>query len=235
MTAKTRLDRLLANRGYGSRSEAAKLIRSGSVRAGGRLIRDPAFKALPEEVQIAGEDLRPGPGVIILLHKPRGYACSRRENCPLVYDLLPPEYRRRRPPLSCVGRLDKDSSGLLLMTDDGELLHRLISPRSRVKKVYEVLLAEDLKGNEAEFFASGKVLLRNEKKPLLPAGLEVMGERRARITLTEGRYHQVKRMFAAAGNRVLELKRIEFAGIELGDLKPGETRILPAETAAKFS
>jgi 16S rRNA pseudouridine516 synthase len=114
----------------------------------------------------------------------------------IVFDLLPPRFRLRNPPLSTVGRLDRDTSGLLLLTDDGQLLHRIISPKSKLPKVYLATLAQDLRGDEAAVFASGTLLLESETTPLLPAELEVPDARRARLTLHEGRYHQVRRMFA---------------------------------------
>ena len=128
--------------------------------------------------------------------------------------------------LSTVGRLDRDTSGLLLLTDDGALLHRIISPKSELSKVYEATLAEPLRGDEASIFASGTLMLESEQKPLLPAELEVLEARRARLTLHEGRYHQVRRMFAALGNHVEALHRVSVGGLALGDLPTGEWRAL---------
>src|SRR3546814_215925 len=118
------------------------------------------------------------------------------------------------PVLSSVGRLDRDTSGLLLMTDDGALLHRIISPRARVVKVYEATLAEDLRGDEAAVFASGALILESDTAPVAPAQLEVLGPRHARLAMTEGRYHQVRRMFAAQGNHVLTLHRVSVGGLD---------------------
>jgi 16S rRNA pseudouridine516 synthase len=132
----------------------------------------------------------------------------------------------RDPALSTVGRLDRDTSGLLLFTDDGALLHRIISPKSNVPKVYEATLANDLRGDEAATFASGTLLLESETTPLLPAELEVLAPRKARLTLHEGRYHQVRRMFAAVGNHVEALHRVSVGGLALGDLPAGEWRML---------
>ena len=143
-----------------------------------------------------------------------------------MYDLLPPRYRLRSPALSTVGRLDRETSGLLLLTDDGALLHRIISPRSKLPKVYEVALAQPLRGDETERFASGTLMLESEKEPLAPAQLEVVEPRSVRLTLTEGRYHQVRRMFAAVGNHVLSLHRSRIGGLTLDDLPAGQWRIL---------
>src|SRR5690606_20816704 len=172
------------------------------------------------------EPLDPAPGMALMLHKPVVYTCSTRDPGRIVYDLLPPRFRLRKPVLSSVGRLDRDTSGLLLMTDDGALLHRIVSPKSKLPKVYEATLAEDLRGDEAALFASGTLVLASEDTPLAPAVLEPLGPRRARLVLTEGRYHQVRRMFAAAGNHVTALHRTRIGGLPLGNLPPGDWRLL---------
>ncbi|MCM2336332.1 MAG: pseudouridine synthase, partial [Pseudomonas sp.] len=164
----------------------------------------------------------------LMLHKPTGYTCSTKDPGRVIYDLLPPRYRLRSPLLSPVGRLDRDTSGLLLMTDDGQLLHRIVSPKSHLPKVYEATLASDLRGDEAAVFASGTLLLESEQTPLAPAALDVLGPRRARLTLTEGRYHQVRRMFAAVGNHVEALHRSRIGGLALDELPAGQWRALDA-------
>jgi 16S rRNA pseudouridine516 synthase len=139
----------------------------------------------------------------------------------------------RDPALSTVGRLDRDTSGLLLFTDDGALLHRIISPRAHVTKIYEAELARDLRGDEAGLFASGRMMLESETEPLEPARLEVLGPRRARLAITEGRYHQVRRMFAAVGNHVETLHRASIGGLALDErLAPGAWRALAADEVA---
>jgi 16S rRNA pseudouridine516 synthase len=138
--------------------------------------------------------------------------------------------------LSTVGRLDRETSGLLLLTDDGALLHRIISPKSEIPKVYEATLARPLRGDEAALFASGTLMLESEQKPLLPAELETLAPQCVRLTLHEGRYHQVRRMFAAVGNHVDALHRPQVGGLSLGALAEGEWRILDdADRAALFS
>lgn len=218
--------RYLANLGYGSRREVARRLRDGHVTdAGGRPLgeRDDVRHA---DVRVDGEPLDPAPGMLLMLHKPVGMTCSRSDAGPVVYTLFPPRYLRRKPPLSSVGRLDKDTSGLLLLTDDGDLLHRIISPRAHVTKLYEATLAEDLRGDEAALFASGTLQLRSETRPLAPATLTVLGSRHVRLAVTEGRYHQIRRMFAATGNRVLTLHRMAVGELTLGDLAPGQWRLL---------
>jgi 16S rRNA pseudouridine516 synthase len=134
-----------------------------------------------------------------------------------------------------VGRLDRDTSGLLLLTDDGALLHRIVSPKSQLPKVYEATLAEDLRGDEAALFASGTLMLDGETQALAPATLTQLEPRRAQIATIEGRYHQVRRMFAAVGNHVHSLHRVSIGGLGLGELAPGAWRLLtPADLAALF-
>jgi 16S rRNA pseudouridine516 synthase len=156
---------------------------------------------------------------------------------PLVYDLLPGRWRARDPAISTVGRLDKDTSGLLLLTDDGDLLHRIISPRRHVAKRYLATLARPLEGHEAGRFASGELMLEGEDKPLAPAVLEPLSEVTARLIVTEGRYHQVRRMFAAVGNHVEALHRDRIGGLELpADLEPGSFRLMtPEQIEAVFA
>lgn len=221
-----KLLKLLANLGYGSRKQVQALLREGAVTvaSGEVLYADDA--PAHADVRVDGEPLDPAQGMLLLLHKPVGITCSSKDTGRLVYDLLPPRFRLRNPQLSTVGRLDRDTSGLLLMTDDGALLHRITSPKSKLAKVYEVGLAEDLRGDEAARFASGTLLLENDDTPLLPAGLEVLAPRKARLTLHEGRYHQARRMFAAIGNHVATLHRSAVGGLDLDDLAPGAWRLL---------
>jgi 16S rRNA pseudouridine516 synthase len=236
-----RLDKLLANLGYGSRKEIAALARAGAVRLDGEPVKGADERlALTAELQarltIQGRPADPLPGMALMLHKPLGVTCSHKEAGPLVYDLLPARWRRRDPALSTVGRLDKDTSGLLLLTDDGALLHRIISPRSALTKRYRATLARPLTGGESAVFASGTLMLEGEDKPLLPAVLEPLSPTEAFLTITEGRYHQVRRMFAAVGNHVEALHRDRVGGLDLpGDLEPGAYRLMTAgDLAALF-
>ena len=234
--APDKLLKLLANLGYGSRKEVAGLFREGRITddAGEVLYADD--RVPHARVRFDGEPLDPAPGMALMLHKPVGYTCSTRDPGRIVYDLLPPRFRLRKPVLSSVGRLDRDTSGLLLMTDDGALLHRIVSPKSKLPKVYEATLAEDLRGDEAALFASGTLVLASEDTPLAPAVLEPLGPRRARLVLTEGRYHQVRRMFAAAGNHVTALHRTRIGGLPLGNLPEGHWRLLEkSDIEALFS
>ena len=227
-----RLDRLLSNLGYGSRREVQQLIWAGLVTLDGDVIDDSDQRILvrPDlatRMIVDGEPLDPPPGFALMLNKPLGVTCSHKELGPLVYALLPERWRRREPAISTVGRLDKDTSGLLLMTDDGALLHKIISPRSNVSKRYDVTLDRPLRGDEVALFAGGTLMLEGEDKPLLPAQMEVVSDKRAYVTISEGRYHQVRRMFAAVGNHVNALHRDRVGGLRLpAGLAPGEYRLL---------
>ena len=224
----------LANLGYGSRKDVTAMLRNGWVtRADGSTL-GPDDVAAHEDIRLDDEALDPAPGMLLMLHKPVGYTCSTKDVGRLVYDLLPPRFRLRNPVLSSVGRLDRDTSGLLLMTDDGALLHRITSPKSHLAKVYEATLASELRGDEAAMFAGGTLMLDGEKDPLAPAQLEALSPRLARITTIEGRYHQVRRMFAAVGNHVEALRRTRIGGLELGALAPGEWRLLDAADRARL-
>ena len=222
----------IANLGYGSRKQVQWMFREGRITDADGEVLYADDKVEHEAIRIDGEPLDPPPGLTLLLHKPAGYTCSTKDQGRLVYDLLPERFRERSPLLSTVGRLDRDTSGLLLMTDDGALLHRIVSPKAKLDKVYEVQLAQDLRGDEAAIFASGSLLLESDDKPLLPAELEVLGPRQARLTLHEGRYHQVRRMFAAVGNHVAALHRSRVGGLGLDNLPEGQWRQLSAADLA---
>ena len=222
----------IANLGYGSRKQVQQMFREGRITDAQGDVLYADDKVEHDNIRIDDEVLDPPPGLTLMLHKPAGYTCSTKDQGRLIYDLLPDRFRDRDPVLSSVGRLDRDTSGLLLMTDDGQLLHRIVSPKSKLDKVYEAQLAQDLDGSEGARFASGTLLLESDDKPLLPAELEVLGPRAVRLTLHEGRYHQVRRMFAAVGNHVQALHRSRIGGLGLGDLPEGQWRQLDAADLA---
>nr|WP_205598349.1 pseudouridine synthase [Caulobacter sp. 17J65-9] len=236
-----RLDRLLSNLGYGSRREVQSLVRAGRVKLDGTEVQDADDKValtpdLSARMTVNGKPLDPPPGLALMLHKPLGVTCSHKEAGALVYELLPARWRLRDPAISTVGRLDKETSGLLLLTDDGALLHRIISPKSNVAKRYRVTLDRPMKGDEGQVFAAGTLMLEGEEKPLLPAELEALSPTEALLTIHEGRYHQVRRMFAAIGNHVNALHRDRIGGLDLpADLPAGEWRVMSeADVAAVF-
>jgi 16S rRNA pseudouridine516 synthase len=229
-----RLVRLIANLGYGSRKDVAWMFREGRVTDPNGEVLYADDKVEHAQICIDGEPLDPPTGIVLMMNKPLGVTCSRKDQGRVVYDLLPPRYRVRSPALSTVGRLDRDTSGLLLFTDDGALLHRIISPRAELGKVYEATLAQDLRGDEQALFASGTLMLESETTPLLPASLDVLSARHARLRITEGRYHQVRRMFAAIGNHVETLQRTTIGGLGLDDLAPGAWRQLSESEVARI-
>lgn len=234
-TPTSRVDKLLGSMGYGSRTEMARMGKAGGIVLDGVDLTDvskriPVTSDLPSRMEIDGEPLDPVQGLVMLLNKPLGMTCSRKEDGSLVYDILPDRWKRRDPAISTIGRLDKQTTGLLLLTDDGDLLHRVISPKRHVTKVYRATLARPLVGTEGALFASGQLVLENEDKPLSPAILEVVSPTEALLTVTEGRYHQVRRMFAAVGNHVEALHRERMGGLVLpDDLAPGEWRLMTPE------
>jgi 16S rRNA pseudouridine516 synthase len=230
-----RLVKLIANLGYGSRKDVAWMFREGRITRPDGEVLYADDKAEHAQIRVDGEPLDPPAGIMLMLHKPLGVTCSRKDPGRVVYDLLPPRYRQRSPALSTVGRLDRDTSGLLLITDDGALLHRVISPRANITKVYEATLAQDLRGDEQALFASGTLMLESETTPLLPAKLDVLSPRHVRLAITEGRYHQVRRMFAATGNHVETLQRTAIGQLQVEGLPPGEWRQLdPSDIARIF-
>lgn len=227
MAGLIRIDALLSRYGYCSRSEARAWVKGGRIRIGSAVAKSPAEKAAPGNLLIDGGHVEYPDGILALLHKPPGYVCSHDSGeGPTVYDLLPPRWLLRNPPVTSIGRLDKDATGALLITDLGELVHQWTSPKHKVPKIYEVTVAADLPAGIAETFSSGTLLLESEDKPCLPAQVEVLGPREARLEITEGRYHQVKRMFASQGCPVVRLHRSGFGEFTLEGLAPGEWRIV---------
>lgn len=224
-----RLDKLLAGTGKWSRREVKALVRQGLVRVDGRLAASAEDKLDPDAtvITVAGETISLCRFTYIMLHKPAGVLTATEDRKqPTVLDLLPPELRRIG--LAPVGRLDKDTEGLLLLTNDGELAHRLLSPRYHVDKRYLARVDGELSAADTEAFARGMTL--GDGLECLPAGLEVLPDRVCIVTLREGKFHQVKRMLAARGAPVLYLKRLSMGPLTLDDsLAAGAYRLLRAE------
>lgn len=224
-----RLDKLLAGTGKWSRREVKALVRQGLVRVDGRLAASAEDKLDPAAtvVTVAGETISLRRFTYVMLHKPAGVLTATEDRKqPTVLDLLPPELRRIG--LAPVGRLDKDTEGLLLLTNDGELAHRLLSPKYHVEKRYFARVDGELSAADAEAFARGMTL--GDGLECLPAGLEVLPDRVCIVTLREGKFHQVKRMLAARGAPVLYLKRLSMGPLTLDDsLAAGAYRLLRAE------
>ena len=223
-----RLDQLLANLGYCSRREARDWVNAGRVTINGKIADDSGRKAEAASVLVDGEPLDHPDGLLLLMHKPIGLVCSHDEReGPNVYSLLPPRWRQRNPQVTSIGRLDKETSGLLLLTYQSALVHRLTSPKHKVPKVYRAQLDRETPADLAALFASGTLQLDGEKTSCSPAVLQMMSPLEAELTLTEGKYHQVRRMFATQGCTVTALHRFKFGSLELGDLPAGQWREMP--------
>lgn len=220
-----RVDAHLSSLGYCTRSEVKKFLRMNEICINDNRVYNTSIKAYHDDIKINGEVLD-DETLLILLNKPQGYICSHNDSGKLIYSLLPQRYSRRNPKISTIGRLDIDTTGVILLTDDGVLNHRLTSPKKDISKIYEATLEKPLKGDEVEIFASGTLMLNGEEKPLLPAKLEIITPTFVKIEIVEGKYHQVKRMFAAVSNKVIKLHRTKFADFELENLKEGEFKII---------
>ncbi|MBO1435913.1 pseudouridine synthase [Meiothermus sp. CFH 77666] len=234
--AKERLDKVLGHLGVGTRKEIHKLARAGLITVDGQVITDAAFKFDPalSRIEVAGEALVYQTFFYVMLNKPAGYVTSTRDPHGIpITALLSEEWQRSD--WMPVGRLDKDTEGLLLLTTDGELLHRLTHPRWKVAKRYYVELAAPATPEDVAVFASGTLELEGE--PLQPAELFIGPDpHKVELVIREGKFHQVKRMFAARGNQVTYLKRVAFGPLKLPpNLEPGAFRPLhPEEIAALY-
>ncbi len=224
-----RLDKIISATGKKSRREVREMVRQGRVLVDGKPAPAADMKVDPQTAVILldGEPLGYEKFTYVMLHKPAGVLTAtedRRQET--VLDLLPPELRRRA--LSPVGRLDKDTEGLLLLTNDGQLAHRLLSPKSHVDKVYYARVDGALEPGDIAAFAAGMTL--GDGLECLPAGLEILSPTEALVTLREGKFHQVKRMLAARGKPVLYLKRLSMGRLRLDPaLAPGAWRMLTEE------
>ncbi len=231
-----RLDQILANLGYCSRREARAFLKAHAVTAEGKPLSNTSTKVDPAHVLIDGQPLDHPDGLLLLLHKPLGLVCSHEErDGPNIYSLLPERWRARNPVITSVGRLDKDTSGLLLLTDQSQLVHRLTSPKHKVPKTYHATLDREPPPGLAELFAAGTLTLEGDKQPCAPATLTMNSSCEAKLILTEGKYHQVRRMFASQGCEVLALHRPQFGELTLKDLSPGQWCELPLDTFATTS
>ncbi len=228
-----RLDKYLATVTDLSRSDAKRAIKIGAVAVEGRTILDGQHDvAATAQVTLQGRRLRTATPRYFMLHKPDGYVCATKDSQHLtVLDLLDVDNRES---LHIAGRLDVDTTGLVLLTDDGQWSHRITTPKAECDKTYWLQAAEPIPPEIVEKFARG-LFLHNEKERLRPAQLEIIDEHTARLTISEGKYHQVKRMFGAIGNAVTRLHRERIGALQLDSaLAPGEYRELTAEEVAAF-
>lgn len=229
-----RLDKRLASTGRWSRKEIKDMVRQGRIQINGVPARRPEEKVGDEDrLAVDGQEVDCAPFVYVMMHKPAGILSATEDNRQrTVVDLLPPELRRRG--LFPVGRLDKDTTGLLLLTDDGALAHELLSPKKHVDKVY--LARVEGRIDAADVAALGEGMVLGDGLHCLPAGLEPLKDgSECLVTLREGKYHQVKRMLAARGKPVLALKRLSMGTLQLDEtLVPGQWRYLEMDEVAKL-
>jgi len=223
-----RLSQVLFSQGFGTRRECEGLIFHERVSVAGRVVADPAEEVATEGLvfTVQGREWTYHEKALVLLHKPTGYECSQKpKHHPSVLNLLPAPLRNRG--VQPVGRLDEDTTGLLLLTDDGTLIHRLTSPKHHVPKVYEVTAKHEVTPEQVARLLAG-VVLDDDPAPVRAAACEATGETTLRLTLTEGKYHQVKRMVAAVGNRVEGLHRSAFGELTLQGVPSGAWRWVSA-------
>ncbi|MBQ7699735.1 MAG: rRNA pseudouridine synthase [Clostridia bacterium] len=230
-----RLDKFISNAGVLSRSQCAKECRAGNITCDGMVIRDPSANVDPQNSVIAykGEAITYSEYVYIMMNKPLGYVCSNDEPGELlVFDLLDERYRKKD--LFTVGRLDKNTSGLIIITNDGKSAHNALSPKHHVEKKYEFALADPLSEEDRISLEKGAELA--DGYITKPSKIIMKTDKTGVIILSEGKYHQIRRMFASVSNKVVELKRTEFGGIILdGALSPGQWRLLTQQEITLFT
>ena len=223
-----RVDQLLSSLGYASRSEARSWVAAGRVGVGSRIVIDPGERVDAGLVRVDGAPLDHPDGVLLMMHKPAGRVCSHdAAEGPRVHDLLPERWQRRNPLITSIGRLDKETTGLLLLTDLSALVHRLTSPRHKVPKTYRATVDREVPAGAEEAFLSGTLRMAGDAEPCAPAQLKRLGSHEVEVILTEGRYHQVRRMLATLGCSVVALHRSRFGDLELGDLPENSWKELP--------
>jgi len=238
-----RLEDILFSQGFGTRRVCAGLVQQGYVSVNGKVQEDPGVFFDPDNLKfkVQGTEWPFFEQAYLMLHKPSGTECSQKPSTwPSIYTLLPSPLRTRPQKaavqgVQAVGRLDQDTTGLLLLTDDGKFIHRMSSPKHHMPKVYEVTTKHEINQQQVEKLLAG-VVLDDNPKPVKAAACERVSETHLKLTLTEGKYHQVKRMLAAVGNRVEGLHRSAIGNLQLpADLAPGQWRwILPSELEKFF-
>lgn len=234
--APMKIERLLQSQGFGSRRECRAIVRAGLLEIGGEVVDDPFAEVVAEDLEfvVDGEVWRYRPQAYLMLHKPLEYECSREpQHHRSIFELLPPQFARRD--VQPVGRLDVDTTGLLLMSDDGQFIHVWSSGKKKIPKHYRVETRHPVSDEMLTMLRDG-VLLHDEKEPIRAASCERTAECGLHLVVTEGRYHQVRRMVAAVGNRVEVLHRFAIGGLELPtDLVAGDWRWLEPEDVEKLA
>lgn len=220
-----RLDKLISNATVFTRTQTGKIIRKGNITINGITVKKAAHKIEPnDQVEYLGIEINKPKARYFMVHKPKNVVCATKDGKhQTVLSLL---FISQRESLHIAGRLDIDTTGLVLITDDGQWSHRITSPKHKQAKVYRVSLAEKISDSSIKTLQNG-LLLKGEEKPTLPAGVEKIDDKNIYLTLSEGKYHQVKRMLAATGNHVTDLHRVQIGNIKLDEsLKEGESREL---------
>jgi len=229
-----RIDKVISSQTNYSRKEVMRLVKNGLVMVNGEVISKACMKVNPDidKIKILGNELKVKKYVYLVLNKPKGFISATEDRSQrTVLELVPLEYMHRS--LFPAGRLDKDTTGLMIITDDGEFAHNILSPRKHISKTYNVVIDKPVSEEMVRGFIGGVMLNDGECKT---AELEITGDYTARVVLTEGRYHQIKRMFGCFGAKVLELERIKMGNLELPkDLKMGECRELTLEELKKIT
>lgn len=240
LSAFMQLQEILYSQGFGARRTCSGLVERGLVTVGGALVTDPFedFDSVGLVFTVEGKPWIWHARAYLMLHKPSGYECSQKPSAwPSIYTLLPAPLRQRpvkggQPGVQAIGRLDQDTTGLLLLSDDGAFIHKMSSPKHHVPKVYQVTTADPVDAKQVQRLLAGVVLM-DDPRPVRAAACVQTGSNTLDLTLTEGKYHQVKRMLAAVGNRVTALHRSRIGGLELPpDLAPGQWTWLSAEQLA---
>lgn len=236
MSKYIRLDKLLSNLGYGSRNYIGKAIRYGAFELDGEVVSNASAKIevtddLHSRATFDEESLDPFSPIYLILHKPTGFVCGHSDkDGPTIFKFLPPRFRNRNPKLSIAGRLDKDSTGLVFMTDDGDFLHKITHPKTHLPKIYQVEVRDTFSGEEEKLFASGEFTIEGETKPLKSVQFEKKSDKTCELILTEGRYHQIKKMFEKLDNEVVKLHRVQIGSLKIDDVNEGQWRyVSPAE------
>ena len=222
---KIKIGKFLCSKGYGSRKEIKQMIVNQVILENDLIINDFSCLVDPMNVTVKGKKVLFCNKVNIMLNKPKGYVCSRVGD-DSIFKLLPNIWLNRKPKVNTIGRLDKDTTGLILITDDGQFLHKIISPRNKVSKIYNVKVENEIGSNEKQIFESGKLIIENEIKPCKPVLFNQIDSFNVILTMYEGKYHQIKKMFSACGNKVVALSRTQLGLLKIGTLKVGEWREL---------
>ncbi len=221
-----RLDKILSNQGFGSRKQIHQQLKNGDVKIEGKVITDSNFKIDPDStsIEVKGKLINFSRFIYIMLNKPAGVLTATRDKkAETVLNLIPQHLKR--PGLFPAGRLDKDTEGLLIITDDGQFAHQMLSPKHHVPKTYLATLRSPIENTVVQTFSEGIVI--DDGYQCMPATLEILEPCLAQLTICEGKFHQVKRMFEAVGNEVVFLKRMRFGNIFLDEnLKKGECRLI---------